>query len=295
MVAEVTVVAPLENAPAAAEAPPAELQAPLPETAQAQGSEPLAEPTPETKPDPLAGLDPELLFGHPAVKDRLARETESVRRKSERDTENRINEARSNWVASGQAFNDVQTALVNGDLPRAQQVINAALANRDWAAVAVLDRQSRAKLADAKVSQADTDRLDAALYAAQRGTGTLDEYADTLIEVRAKAYAESVLAPQIETRINRENAAKARAAAKTEQVKAAESGAAQQARPTLGVPGVGASKVMLTSAELESIPTNAFLALPLERQQQLVTEAHEADRTHPGRNDRALVAQMLGR
>lgn len=294
MVAEVvTAVTETETAPAATEAPPIETQSP--ETAQVQGSETPSQEAPETVPDPLANLDPDVVFNHPIFKDRLARETESVRRKSERETETRIQDARSNWVASGQAFNEVVAALEAGNAQQAQRIIEATLSNRDWAAVGVIDRIGRAKLPEGKVSTEDIDALDRALDAARRGTGTLDQYAETLLEVRAKAYAENVLAPQIEQRIAKENAQKAKAAAKASEVQSAEAASSAQGRPTLGVPGAGGAKVMLTTAELDSIPTNTFLNLSKEVQQRLVTEAREADRLHPGRNDRSLVSQVLGR
>lgn len=280
MATDTAVVTELGNAPVAAEAPPVEpVEVQLPETATPEGSEPAAESTtPETEaPDPLAGLDDAALLAHPRIRDRLARETESVRRRSERDTETRIQSARANWVASGQAFSDVQAALADGNTQQAQTFIDAALANRDWSAVAALDRIGRAKLPEGKVAVEDQNRLDEAMFAAQRGTGTLDAYADTLIEVRAKAYAENVLAPQIEQRLTREAAAKARAAAKTASVQAAEATNATSGRPTLGVPGRGTAAVGITTAELDAIPTEVWRNKPSEERARLLAEARAND------------------
>lgn len=279
MVAEAdTAVSPEQDTAAAGfEAPPEETQpetteTPVPETE-------TAEATPETEApaDPLASIDPDVLFNHPAVKDRLARENESVRRRSERETEQRIQDARSSWVATGQAFQDVHAALAEGNIQQAQNMLGAALANRDWQAVNVIDRIARSKLEGAKVSTEDIDRLDAALNAAQRGTGTLDAYAETLLDVRAKAYAETTLAPQIEARIRKEMAQSAKAAQQTQKVQQAEATNAEAGRPTLGVPGNGRGAVGMTSAELDAMPTEVWRMKSREERARLLAEARAND------------------
>lgn len=287
----------LGTATAGFETPPVE-ETPQPETTEPVAPETEAEAAPETEQapvDPLAGVDPDALFNHPAVKDRLARETESVRRQSERATEQRIQDARSSWVATGQAFQDVHAALAEGNVQQAQNLLGAALANRDWQAVNVIDRIARGKLEGAQVSTADIDRLDAALNAAQRGTGTLDAYAETLLEVRAKAYAESTLAPALEKRIRAEIATADKAKAQTAKVQAAEAANDAQGRPTLGVAGAGGQRVVLNTREVDAIPTATFLSLSKETQTRLVAEAREGDRTHADRLDRALIQTAIGR
>lgn len=262
-------------------------------------TEASAPETTETEPvapvDPLADVDDERLFSHPKVVDRLRREAESVRQKSERATEQRIQDQRSSWVATGQAFQDVHAALADGNVQQAQNLLGAALANRDWQAVNVVDRIARGKLEGAQVSTADIDRLDAALNAAQRGTGTLDAYAETLLEVRAKAYAESTLAPALEKRIRAEIATADKAKAQTAKVQAAEAANDAQGRPTLGVAGAGGQRVVLNTREVDAIPTATFLSLSKETQTRLVAEAREGDRTHADRLDRALIQTALGR
>lgn len=298
MVAEVTAADPVQDtATAGFEAPPVE-ETPQPETLAPAAPETAALEAPETEQapaDPLAGLDDDALMALPRIKDRLARETESVRRTQERATEQRIQDQRSSWVATGQAFQDVHQALVDGNVQQAQGLLGAALANRDWQAVNVIDRIARTKLEGAQVSTADIDRLDAALNAAQRGTGTLDSYAETLLEVRAKAYAESTLAPALEKRIRAEIATADKAKAQTAKVQAAEAANDAQGRPTLGVAGAGGSRVVLNTREVDAIPTATFLALTKETQTRLVAEAREGDRTHADRLDRGLIQTALGR
>ncbi len=296
MVAEVTAATPeLDTAAPGFETPPVE-ETPQPETNEPLAPETVVQDAPETEQTPQeTAFDPEAAWNHPDIKARVSRETESIRRKSEHDTEQRIQDARSSWVATGQAFQDVHAAIADGNVQQAQQLLGAALANRDWQAVHVIDRIGRAQIADGKVAAEDIDRLDAALSAAQRGTGTLDDYANVLLEVRAKAYAENTLTPQIEARIRKEIAATDRAKAVTAKVQAAEAANDAQGRPTLGVPGAGGSRVILNTREVDAIPTQTFLGLSKETQTRLVNEAREGDRLHADRLDRSLIQTALGR
>lgn len=298
MVAETAVEVEVGNAPIEPEATPQDApvgDAPETEAAGLEATEAALEPTPEPPADPLAGIDDDALANHPRVRDRLRREGESLRQRTERETETRIQSARAHWAASGQAFTDIQAALEQGNTQQAQAYIEAALNNRDWAAVSTLDRIGRQKLPEGKIEMADQTRLDEALWAAQNGRGTLETYVDTLIEVRAKAYAENTLAPQIEQRLKREDQTRQKAAATTASRQQAEATNAGRPGPTLGVPGLAAGRQLLTSAEVESIPTSVFLGLSKDVQTRLVAEARDADRLYPGRNDRNAVQAALGR
>lgn len=287
----------LGNAPIEPEATPQEPVFEAPETEAAVVEETEAapqEPTPAPV-DPLADLDDETLLAHPRVRDRLRREGESLRQRTERETETRIQAARQNWVASGQAFADIQGALDQGNPQQAQAYIEAALNNRDWAAVSTVDRIGRSKLPEGKIAVEDQNRLDEALWAVQQGRGTLEGYVDTLIEVRAKAYAENTLQPQIEARIAREQAAKQRQAAKVAGVQQAEAINGSRPGPTLGVPGLAGGKVMLTTAELDAINTNVWRELPAETRERLRGESREADRLYGTRVDPNIIKAVIGR
>lgn len=80
------------------------------ETAEAETDAPE-----ESPPDPFADLSDDDLRDHPKVKSLLAREGESTRQRTERETATRLHSQRQQYVATGQAKEDLTGLLVNAE------------------------------------------------------------------------------------------------------------------------------------------------------------------------------------
>lgn len=252
-----------ENAAPVEDAQPQEI---APETPEQEAPEPEGEPAPETESRPsLADFDDDTLRSderiQALIKDQLAREQESNRRKTEQETMKRLRQQVEHQVNSGQWLNTIQGALetkVNQlrkkiedgenldsrDLMFDSQSIQDAANSVYWRQIyRGLDAWNETLLStlpkDAKFSTETTENL--TTLSQRVGAGDVQAIAP-LMQAQLSAYREALeqeLEPQLRKKFEAERKKEEEAAKKTSAQRAAD--AARQAVPEPS--GTGGSSV----------------------------------------------------
>lgn len=213
-----------------AEAPPSDVSVETPETASVESPETGLPETPETEApkNPLDDLDEESLLEHPKVKDILARQTESARRRAEHEANSRKAQADIEWVQKQEYVNDfadiLRSGLTEGDDGPSLRLDPKRIANvteRLWASnvrgsVGAISNLVSERLGkDFEIASADAERLrDTHAEFQADPTGKAADYLAVVLDLaeqRAVKAREPELRKELEKAIRKEFETKAEA------------------------------------------------------------------------------------
>ncbi|HET6496501.1 MAG TPA: hypothetical protein VFH61_14185, partial [Thermoleophilia bacterium] len=205
-----------------------------PETADSvETPEPVAEPAPETPSFSVSDVDDDALFEDPRVKDRLARETESIRRKTQSAEREKAAKAALDDDNVIQAITQARNAQGEIDSAGLKQILGAVRGGSDWRATAILAEVSWAALPDAaKLSKATADIRTRLVEDAQAGRITIEEYAQGQFKAAVESYVENVERPKLRDEVEKAVRKEQQASQETARLRAAEQKNGSTGSPT---------------------------------------------------------------
>lgn len=274
MTTEIVPVAPAPvSAPAPAEQPVVGI--PLEEPAVVANVAPAPAPTPAPTlppfdPSVLEGVSKEDLAKIPAFREILTEREQAVQRSAEQATEEKLTQARQNWLQRGgyvQNLRDHVTQSLANNNPVDGSYLER-IADEMWIGTSYEANQAIENVLastlppDFTITRQEMEHLERVKNDVNSGRKPLDELIKARWDMSVRAYVENTLKPQIRVELRAEQ----QSAAQTQTIRDAEAVRVAQPGPTVGLPGGTAGPMLRTQAEVRQAHAEGRLSNQRMRQ-----------------------------